>query len=198
MRAASEARASAEQEGLLGKHVFFIEDWIAYQDRGAYLLEADIGISTHRDHAESTLAFRTRFLDYLWAGLPVLCSSGDALGDLAAARSFGIAVPPGDVVGLACAMTSLAGDRSQLQRMASAARATAKEYVWERTLSPLVEFIRDPVTALDRPRGTSDAGKRGAAYGSLRWRLSRLRAFQQDHGTKRTVELITRRLTGRR
>jgi GT2 family glycosyltransferase/glycosyltransferase involved in cell wall biosynthesis len=197
MKAASEARATAEREGLLGKHVFFLENWVAYEERGAYLLEADVGVSTHRSHAESTLAFRTRFLDYLWAGLPVLCSNGDTLGDLAAARSFGIAVPPGDVQGLAQAMVSIASDQSQLQRMASVARATAKDYTWERTLLPLVEFVRDPVPALDRPRESSAVTRR-ASYGSLRWRLSRLREFRQDHGTKRTVDLIARRLLGRR
>ncbi len=198
MSAAFQARASAEREGLLGKHVFFVEDWVAYDDRAAYLLEADVGISNHRNHAESALAFRTRFLDYLWAGLPVLCSSGDALGDLAAARSFGIAVPPEDVEALACAMMSMAGNRPQLERMASAARTTATDYTWERTLAPLVDFVRNPVAALDRPREDLSARQRNASYGALRWRLTRLREFQQDHGTKKTVDLIARRLLGRR
>jgi hypothetical protein len=140
------------------------------------------------------LAFRTRFLDYMWAGLPVLCSSGDALGDLAAARSFGIAVPPQDVQALTDAMMSVAGDRSQLERMASAARETAKEYTWDRTLAPLVDFVRDPVTALDRPRDASVNRRPG--FGSIRWRLSRLREFHQDHGTRRTVDLLRRKLFG--
>jgi glycosyltransferase involved in cell wall biosynthesis len=191
MRAASEARASAEREGLLGTHVFFLENWVAYEDRAAYLLEADIGVSAHRKHAESTLAFRTRFLDYLWAGLPVLCSSGDALGDLAAARAFGIAVPPEDVQALTQGLISMAADRQALQRMSSAARATAKEYTWERTLLPLIEFVRDPVPALDRPRENGRVNER--TYGPLRWRLRRLREFQRDHGTRMTLNLIARR-----
>jgi GT2 family glycosyltransferase len=197
MRVASEARASAERAGLLNRHVFFLENWVAYEERGAYLLEADVGISTHRKHAESTLAFRTRFLDYLWAGLPVLCSNGDALGDLAASRGFGIAVSPGDVQALAQAMISIATDRSQVQRMSAAARATGKDYIWERTLLPLIEFVRDPVPALDRPREDPGMSTR-RSYGPLRWRLSRLREFQQDHGTRKTIDLIARRLVGRR
>jgi hypothetical protein len=198
MRVATQARTTAEKEGLLGRHVFFVDAWIPYEERGAYLLEADVGLSTHRNHAESTLAFRTRFLDYLWAGLPVLCSGGDALGDLAAARGFGIAVPSENIQALADRMIAMASDRSQLQRMSSAARLTAKEYTWERALSPLVEFVRDPVPALDRPREITAGGRGRPSYGPLRWRLSRLGEFQRAHGMRMTIGLIARRLLGRR
>jgi GT2 family glycosyltransferase/glycosyltransferase involved in cell wall biosynthesis len=198
MKAAHDARAAAERDGLLGRHVFFVERWIPYDERGAYLLEADVGVSTHRQHAESTLAFRTRFLDYLWAGLPVLCSSGDALGDLAAARSFGIAVPPEDVRGLSDALCSMAGDRGRLRRMSDAARETAEAYTWERTMAPLLEFVRNPLAALDRPRDGRNAIRTRPAYGTIRWKLSRLAQYRRDHGTKMAAGLIARRLLGRR
>ena len=197
MKAARDARSAAEREGLLDKHVFFIEHWVRYEDRGAYLLEADIGLSTHQDHAESTFAFRTRILDYLWAGLPVLCSSGDAFGDLAATRGFGIAVPPNDVQALADALDCMASDRSRLERMSDASRATAREYTWERTLTSLVDFVRSPMPALDRPRGDLTRGRARPAFGTLRWRLSRLRQYRRDHGTRMTAGLITRKLLGR-
>ena len=35
-----------------------------------------------RDHLEARYAHRTRVLDYLWAGLPVVATRGDALADL--------------------------------------------------------------------------------------------------------------------
>ena len=37
------------------------------------------GVSAHRDGAEARYAHRTRLLDYLWAGLPVVTTPGDAL-----------------------------------------------------------------------------------------------------------------------
>jgi glycosyltransferase involved in cell wall biosynthesis len=198
MKAADDARSAAEREGLLGTHVFFVEHWIRYEDRGAYLLEANIGISTHKDHAESVLAFRTRILDYLWANLPVLCSSGDALGDLATARGFGVAVAPNDVQGLADALSALAGDPVLRERMSAASKATAREYTWERTLASLIEFVRSPMPALDRPRGDLSRAGAGPAFGSLRWRLLRLEQYRRDHGTKMTASLIAKRLLGRR
>ena len=68
-----------------------------YEDRQNYLLEADVGVSTHFDHVETAFSFRTRILDYLWAGLPVVSTSGDALSDMIEAAGAGIAVPPNDV-----------------------------------------------------------------------------------------------------
>ena len=46
------------------------EDWVAFEDRQNFLLDADVGVSTHLDHIETEFSFRTRILDYLWAGLP--------------------------------------------------------------------------------------------------------------------------------
>ena len=64
------ARELADRLGLTGTHVFFNEGWVAYDDRQNYLLDADIGVSTHLDHVETAFSFRTRVLDYLWASLP--------------------------------------------------------------------------------------------------------------------------------
>ena len=82
MRMADDAVALAEELGLAGTHVFFNEDWVAYDDRQNYLLEADIGVSTHLDHVETEFSFRTRILDYLWAALPIVATSGDSLAAL--------------------------------------------------------------------------------------------------------------------
>ncbi|HEX2118535.1 MAG TPA: glycosyltransferase, partial [Acidimicrobiales bacterium] len=72
MRMAVAARSLSDALGLTDKHVFFNEGWVAYEDRQNYLLEADIGVSTHLHHVETAFSFRTRILDYLWAGLPIV------------------------------------------------------------------------------------------------------------------------------
>ena len=38
-----------------------------YDERADYLLDADVGVSTHFPHIETEFSFRTRILDYLWA-----------------------------------------------------------------------------------------------------------------------------------
>ena len=70
------AVARAEELGLRDRVVFFNEGWVPYEQRGAYLLEADLGVSAHFDDLESRFAFRTRLLDCFWAGLPVVTTVG--------------------------------------------------------------------------------------------------------------------------
>ena len=53
-----------------------------YERARRYLLEADVGVSAHFDDLETRFAFRTRLLDCFWAGLPVVTTRGDSLGEL--------------------------------------------------------------------------------------------------------------------
>ena len=88
----------------------FNDGWVPYEERGAWLLEADIGVSAHHDHLETRFAFRTRIVDYLWAGLPVVATRGDALGDWVANGGLGRAVAPGDAEAFAAACAELLAD----------------------------------------------------------------------------------------
>ena len=90
-----ESRELARELGLLDTAVFFNETWVPYEERQNFLLEADAGVSTHGFHLETTLAFRTRILDYLWAALPMVVTKGDSFGELVKREELGVAVPPG-------------------------------------------------------------------------------------------------------
>ena len=80
------ARALARDLGLLGRVVRFNDDWVPYAQRGAWLLQADCAVAAHHDHLETRFAHRTRLLDCLWAGLPVVCTRGDELAERDRAR----------------------------------------------------------------------------------------------------------------
>lgn len=195
MRAAVDALDAARSAGVLDRNVFFLSQWVPYEERGAYLLEADVGVSTAPDHAETALAFRTRFLDYLWAGLPVLCTGGDALAELARANELGIVVEPGDVDALADAMRRLADDPSLREQLAANARATAPAYTWERTLAPILEFVRDPRPAPDRTvRDRSSAGSGRLRPGTLAWRVVKLLQLWREAGTVATAKVVLARV----
>ncbi|MBK9112806.1 MAG: glycosyltransferase [Nitrospira sp.] len=64
---ADQTIALAEQLGVANRLVFF-NDWVAYEDRENFLLEADLGLNIHRDNLETRFSFRTRMMDYFWAG----------------------------------------------------------------------------------------------------------------------------------
>ncbi|MGH9267498.1 MAG: glycosyltransferase family 1 protein, partial [Acidimicrobiales bacterium] len=86
MGMAGALRALAGELGLTGHHVFFNDGWVPYDQRAGFLLEADVGVSTHLDHIEAAFSFRTRVLDYFWAGLPVVLTQGDTLAGLVEAE----------------------------------------------------------------------------------------------------------------
>jgi glycosyltransferase involved in cell wall biosynthesis len=151
MDVAARTRVLAAELGLTGTHVFFNERWIDYQDRTGHLLDADVGVSTHPDHVETQYAFRTRLLDCVWAGLPVICTRGDTLGDMIAARGMGVTVPPESVEELAQAIVDLA-DPARRTAASTAIAAAAPEFHWSRVIEPLLRFCREPHLAADRRR----------------------------------------------
>jgi glycosyltransferase involved in cell wall biosynthesis len=145
---AAATRALAVELGLTDRHVFF-HDWVAYEERANYLLEADVAVSTHVEHVETAFSFRTRVLDYLWAGLPVVATRGDDLGAAIDAAGAGIVVPPGDVDALATALSALLLDPPRRAACAKSAGVLARDYRWPTALAPLVEFCRAPRRAPD-------------------------------------------------
>lgn len=84
-----EATALAERLGVLGRTVHFSAGWVPYQERQSWLLDADFAVSAHDPSVEANYAFRTRVLDYLWAGLPCLLTAGDSLARTAVRCGFG-------------------------------------------------------------------------------------------------------------
>ena len=111
----SPARASSTS---LDRGAFFV-DWVPYAERQNYLLDADVAVSLHQPGVEAQFAFRTRVLDYLWAGLPMVLSRGDELAARVDREGLGVAVPEGDVDAVAGALALL------LDAAPSAARAGA-------------------------------------------------------------------------
>ena len=96
MRVATELQALSSDLGLTGKHVFFNPGWVPYEARADFLLDADVAVSTHLDHLETRYSFRSRVLDYLWAGLPMVLTGGDVLAEEIASAGLGATVAAGD------------------------------------------------------------------------------------------------------
>jgi hypothetical protein len=150
MRMAAAAYRVAEELGLFGKHVFFNPGWVEYERRADYLLEADVGVSTHFEHIETAFSYRTRILDYLWAGLPILATEGDSLSRLVHRHDLGLTVPAEDVAALASAIRRLRNDADLYRTCKEHVAALAPEMTWEHALRPILEFCRLPRRAADR------------------------------------------------
>ncbi|HEX3623420.1 MAG TPA: glycosyltransferase [Acidimicrobiales bacterium] len=171
MRMAVAARELSDRLGLTGTHAFFNEGWVDYEDRQNYLLDADVGVSTHLDHIETAMSFRTRVLDYLWASLPTVATGGDALAEMIAARRLGLTVPAGDVEALETALGTLLDDDDLRANLGANAGAAAAELTWPKVLAPLVAFCRAPRRAPDLlDSGVTDGLRRDLAEVTQRWR----------------------------
>lgn len=148
MMRAAEAYRVATKLGILDKHVFFNDGWVDYEDRANYLMDADVGVSTHFLHIETELSFRTRILDYVWAGLPILATEGDSLSALITEHDLGEVVRAEDADDVARALLAIA-DPDRRAECRSNVMALAPEMTWEKALAPLVEFCRSPQRAPD-------------------------------------------------
>jgi glycosyltransferase involved in cell wall biosynthesis len=183
MRTAVRTRELSDRLGLTGSHVFFNSGWVDYDERQNHLLDADVGITTHFDHLETTFSFRTRVLDYLWAGLPVVSTEGDHFGALVRERGLGAAVREQDAEQLRDALAQLLTDPAAATAARSAVAAVREEYSWSRTLAPLLAFCRDPRPAPDRQAGALVIRPPGMEAPRRRWTLK---------GDIRTLQLYVR------
>ncbi len=150
-----EARKLADALGLTGKRIFFNKSWVPYDERGQMYLEADVGVSLHRKDIETRFSFRTRVLEYLWAGLPIITTEGDSLAEIVKTEDLGSVVPYDDVEQLATALQELAGDPLGRGACAERARATARRFEWPVVAEPLLEYCRSPFQAVDRAAARS-------------------------------------------
>ena len=113
-----------------------------YGARAAWLLEADCAVSTHVEHLETRFAFRTRLLDCLWAGLPIVCTRGDELAERVEREDLGATVPERDPEALAAALERVL-DRGRAAH-APALAAAAEDFRWARVAEPLIRWSTAP------------------------------------------------------
>jgi glycosyltransferase involved in cell wall biosynthesis len=177
----------AEELGVAGTSVLFNSDWVPFEERVAWFAEADIGVSAHQDSLESRLAFRTRLLDHIAAGTPMVVTRGDVLGDLVEARGMGHALPPGDVDGWTDALTRLLEDDRAHGAAAAAVMAAQDELSWARSAESLAELVERVVAA--RRRESADGTL-------LRAAVTLTRSSVRRRGLRATVAAASRALSG--
>jgi hypothetical protein len=163
--------------------VFFNDGWVEYEDRQNYLLEADVGVSTHLRHVETGFSFRTRVLDYLWASLPVVATEGDSFAALIDREGFGLTVPAGDADALAEALLRLLDDDALAARCRQRSAEVASGLTWSSALTPLLEFCRAPRRAPDLVGPAARRVPAGAAAARrLRQQVAQVRTSYREGG----------------
>jgi glycosyltransferase involved in cell wall biosynthesis len=181
MERARQARALSRDLGLEGEWVFWVP-WVAYADRGAYLLDADVGVSLHRLGVETRLAFRTRLLDAIWAELPMVLTRGDVLAEEFEQLGLGHAVDAGDVDQVAWALDAILSEVEPRASRQAAFDELKLKYDWARATEPLKEYCRDPYKGTGKDEAIRMAeGNRAQTEATLQAEIDRLRSIVQGY-----------------
>ena len=128
------------RHGLRRPAIVPLERWVPYAERHRVLNRTAVLAVLHRPGLETTLSFRTRALDGVWAAVPILLSEGGAVSDIASSEGWGAVVPPGNAKLAAAALDLLLADRSQERCRAALTRARG-DWRWSVVAEPLVEIL---------------------------------------------------------
>lgn len=138
---------TATELGLLDTGVFF-GDWVERAEWPSLLLECDIALSLHYDSVETQLAFRSRVIDYIWAGLPMVATTGDATSELVQQHDLGLVVDYEDVDAVAAAIIQLLDEPAGCRQKQFNEAST--KLTWACAAQPLIKFCQNPHHAPDR------------------------------------------------
>ncbi len=170
--AAAQTRAEAARRAWLGSHVVFAP-WRPAANRFALPQVCDLAVVTHRPGLETLLSLRTRLVDLLWLGLPVVVTEGGTMASIVREIGAGEVVPAQDPAALAAAVNTFLGDGERGSRAGEAGRRWAVNRTWGRVARPLLEFAARPWR--DRHRGECSVDLGAPAVGEPR--LARLRRW---------------------
>jgi len=154
----------AKDLGLYDRFVFFNFGWVPYAERANYLLEADLGISSHLDTLETRFSFRTRLLDYFWAGLPTVATQGDVLSEVVEGRNLGRTVRVRRVEDWTHSIEELLDDSAEWARVRRNVEEARKDFTWPKVVDPLARLAARPGRVITKPRS---GAMMSARYGVL-------------------------------
>jgi glycosyltransferase involved in cell wall biosynthesis len=140
--------------------------------------QADVGINLDAFHYETQLGTRTRLVEMMHYGLPVITTLGCELSYVVEKQGLGLTFPIGDAKTFENHILTLAKNKSLQQKLAAQAQSyTNHQLSFQNTTHPFLEWARKPFFAPDRDRmhsrfSTRDVEHRlRTAMRSLLWRI---------------------------
>jgi hypothetical protein len=118
---------------------------LAYDQLGVAYRDANLALDLFERTVERELAFNTRTVDFLHAGLPPLYGDYAELSPLLRDYDAGFVVAPTDDAAIVAALDSAFTAPEQLAARGHAAQRLARERLaWNRTIAPLAAFCAAP------------------------------------------------------
>ena len=191
MTIARRTRELSDKYGLTGKQVFFNETWISYNQRQNYLLEADLGLLAHSPHIETHFSNRTRLLDCVWAGLPIVTTYGDILSDWVGRYNLGRCVQHNAEQIAQAVLEVLAVPREtyrpRFERLSN-------QLAWSRVVEPLTRFCAQPSKAPDHREPMTGQWKERYVSSTLQRERELLDVYRQLDQSQNQLEKLQNHL----
>jgi len=156
-RPIQEALALSEHLGLLDRSVFFNERRASVSELPGFLSHSLAGVMANPSSFESLASWRTRYLDLLWAGKPLIASGSDPLGLRMADSGAARLVNAGDPSAFADAMAGLVADPDSQASMGAASQRLGRTMSWSNVARPLLEAVEDPTAFRNIPHKPSSS-----------------------------------------
>jgi len=148
MKRTKEAIALAKELELFEPSVFF-GDWVPYNEWPNYLADTDVAVSLHFDTIETQFAaVRSRVLSYIWAGLPMVVTEGDAASRMVADYELGEVVTYRNVDQVSQAILKVMTNSKT--HYAANFEPVTSQLTWHNVAQPLINFCRSPYRAPDK------------------------------------------------
>jgi glycosyltransferase involved in cell wall biosynthesis len=147
MKMSIDAVNLAKELDLYEKKIFFNFGWTSYEERQSYLLESTIGASLHFEHLETQYSFRTRMLDYLWAGLPIIGTDGDYFADLIKKYDLGYIISQNDTEAAVQAIIHIIDYPENRERIRENIQKLRPQFYWEEVIKPIQAMIENFIRA---------------------------------------------------
>jgi glycosyltransferase involved in cell wall biosynthesis len=129
---------------------------VPFKQRANYYSLADVAVNIPANTIEDELSVRTRVVDYIWAGLPILTPAKDEYSTAVVEADAGFAYQAGDASSLAQAIEKIITHPERLEQSRKNMRFLLEgKFNLKNYILPLEKFIRDPYINPSRltPRG---------------------------------------------
>jgi glycosyltransferase involved in cell wall biosynthesis len=105
---------------------------------------------------ESRMSWRTRYLDLLWAGKPLIVSGADPLAERMERLGAALISPAGDPGKLADSIQRLIQDDRLVESMSRSSRSFGDGFSNKEILTPAMEALEKSSGGMPAPPGISD------------------------------------------
>jgi glycosyltransferase involved in cell wall biosynthesis len=139
----NEIRKMGNTNGLSER--LFFSGIVPFKMRADYYLKADVAVNIPANSIEDQLSVRTRIVDYIWAGLPIISPAKDEYSSAVVSAEAGFQYEVGNPRSLANVISTLIDNPKKLEKAKSQmSDLLQNEFNIEKHISPIESFIANP------------------------------------------------------